>query len=637
MSKHLSTVTAGVVLLLVAGAFGQRDLMNDPFSPSLGAKLDPRFSAAARHVQARALASHTQVVRGQKFYAALQLQIGQGWVFYSPDPGIWEDYSPTPGRLSVSDGAFEAGDRRYPVDHPHETDLGNVKVTNNVYEGRMLMFVTLTVPANAPPGERLIELTADGQICSDTEFQCLNTRVGAGVMVTVGTAGVPNGHWDSEIAAALEESRTVGQLKASHAIGETPTAGPVDSNQLSAAAGLGLALLAGLILNIMPCVLPVIPLRILSIVGMAGESRRRYVTLGLAFSGGIILFFVGLAGINVGLRLATGDAMNWGKHFQNPAFTIGMSMLLVALAANLFGLFTVTVPQRVAQFDASVRRKQRHVSSLSMGVMMAILATPCSFAILLSALAWAQVQSLWLGTLGIVFIGVGMAAPHAVLTAFPKLVNKLPRPGKWTETFKQSMGFGLLLVAVWLISTITAQPSKSPSPFWVAAFAVVLVMCLWMWGTWVRYDAPRRRKIIVRTVAVAVALVGGFYMLRPPGQPAIKFAEFSEARITEARNQGRVVLVKFTADWCLSCGVLEYTIFNRADVGRELRTRGVFAVKGDVTRKDQPANEMLYKQFKGAPPLTVIFPPGDAEPVVLKGKFSKASLIKALDEAMRKG
>ena len=165
MSKHVSTVATGLVLLLTAGAFGQWSLTEDPLLPSIGPKLDSRFSAAAKHVQVRALASHIQVVRGQTFHAAIELQIAEGWVFYSPDPGISQDYSPTPGKLSVSGGAFDAGDERYPVDHPHETDLGDAKVMNNVYEGRTLMFVTLTVPADALPGEQRIELVAEGQIC----------------------------------------------------------------------------------------------------------------------------------------------------------------------------------------------------------------------------------------------------------------------------------------------------------------------------------------------------------------------------------------------------------------------------------------------------------------------------------------
>jgi len=634
MRKYLSSALAGIALAAGTCALGQRTSIEDSFSPPSVSKTEPRYAAASRHVQARLIVSHGQVVRGQTFYAALELQIEPGWVYYSPDPGAAAGYEPMGARVRVDGGSFRSGEALFGPDHPHQTDLGEVKVTNNVYEGRTLIFVPLTVPADAELSEQMIELVAEGQICSASALQCLDMRLGAAAAVNVGAASIAGPQWDEDLAAALGRARSVDELRDSHRPVAATVAGADESDRIGAMGGLGLALLAGLILNIMPCVLPVIPLRVLSIVAMAGQSRRRFVTLGLAFSGGIVLFFVALAAVNVVLRLVTAEALSWGRHFQNPAFMIGMSMLLVALAANLFGLFNVTVPRRVAQLgSAAPEGGGGHLSSISMGVMMAILATPCSFVILLSALAWAQVQATWLGTLGVIFIGVGMALPHAVLTAFPALVSRLPRPGRWTESFKQSMGFVLLLVAIWLISTIKAQPLKSPSPFWVTAFAVVLTMCLWMWGTWVRYDTPLRRKIVVRAIAAALAVAAGFWMLRPPPVPAIAFVDFDETRIAKAREEGRVVLVKFTSDWCLSCAVLDRTVFNRPDVAEELRRRNVLAVKGDVTRPDQPANRMLYEQFRGAPPLTVIFPPGRGRGIVLKGKYSKSSLLEALDEA----
>ena len=151
--------------------------------------------------------------------------------------------------------------------------------------------------------------------------------------------------------------------------------------QFTVWAGLGLALLAGLILNIMPCVLPVIPLRVLSLVELARQSQRRFVTVGLAFAAGILLFFVALAAINAVLHLA-GGSLNWGQQFQSGPFRVVMAVLMTALAGNLFGVFTVLVPSRVAAIEGGGGKAQGHLSSLGMGLMMAILATPCSFAIL---------------------------------------------------------------------------------------------------------------------------------------------------------------------------------------------------------------------------------------------------------------
>jgi len=222
-----------------------------------------------------------------------------------------------------------------------------------------------------------------------------------------------------------------------------------------------------------------------------------------------------------------------------------------------------------------------------------------------------------------------MAFPHAVLAAFPDLLKWLPRPGRWMELFRHAMGFLLLLAVVWLLQTLSEQSY----PFWVTAYGVVLMMCLWIWGTWVRYDAPLRRKLLVRGAAVALAVGLGIWMLSPPSPLAVTFEPFEPARITEARNEGRTVLLKFTASWCVSCRWVDWQVYNDDRVADELEARDVLVMKGDVTSSKSPASRMLDERFRGSPPLTVIFPPAGGEPIFLVGKFSRAELISALDRA----
>jgi len=616
--------TSAAVLLALCAAVAGRDL-GDLGDLVPGA---PR-SEAGRHFNLQAVPSHVRVAPGQTFHVALDVRIAEGWAYYSPDPG------PTvmPARLrSVKADKFAVGDVLWPPDKPHVGDGGRV---NNAYEGRAIVYVPITVPAGAGASEQqTIELVPDGQIC--TKGKCVRIDgLSATATVTVAEGPAPNPQWGADPAFrdGLKFARTAAELKAAH--GSVPVAPAREVRgapavQLSLWAGLGMALLAGLILNIMPCVLPVIPLKVLSLVRAAGESRRRFVTLGLAFAGGIVLFFAGIGLLNVVLRLATASALNWGEHFQIPGFRIGMAMLVVAMAANLFGLFTVVVPARLAGTgsggSAGAGRETR-LSAAGAGVLTAILSTPCSFAILTLALAWAQLQALWLGTVAILLIGVGMSAPYAVLTAFPRLVRRLPRPGRWMELFKQSMGFLLLIVAVWLISTVTEQTY----PLWVAGYGVVLAFCLWMWGAWVRYDAPAGRKVAVRATAAALAVAAGLWMLRPPRAPAVRFEPFDEARIAAARSAGQIVLVDFTASWCLTCKTVEALVYDDPGVAEELARRNVLAVKGDVTTRDLPANRMLYEDLKEpGVPVTVIFPPGGAAPIRLYGVFSKAELLRAL-------
>ena len=230
-----------------------------------------------------------------------------------------------------------------------------------------------------------------------------------------------------------------------------------------------------------------------------------------------------------------------------------------------------------------------------------------------------------LGTLGIVTIGVGMALPYAVLTAFPSLLSRLPKPGAWMERFKQSLDFVLLLVAIWLLSALASESW----PFWVAAFGVVLAFGLWMWGSWVRYDAPLGRKIAIRGVAVAMVAAGGWFMLPPPQPSAVAFEEFDQAQIDAALADGRPVLIDFTAAWCANCKVVEATVYDDSEVAAELTRRNVLAVKGDITHKDLPANA-LKKKLRIDIPTTALYVPGRKEPILLPGMFGKGQLLDEL-------
>ncbi|MCK4277187.1 MAG: thioredoxin family protein, partial [Phycisphaerae bacterium] len=564
---------------------------------------------------------------------AIDVRIAEGWVFYGPDPGEIAQ----PAVISVRAEGLEVGSVLWPPDHPKTTDLGRRKVTNNVYEHRAVAYVPISVPKGAPLGSYRIEVSARGQICDVVKGTCIPVNRSATVRFDVAASWAVNPDWggDGEIAGGLGLAKTTEQLSKRTAHGAAaPAPGPSPrAPQLTLISGLGLALLAGLILNVMPCVLPVIPLRIVSIVQMATGSRRRFVTLGLAFAGGIMLFFAALGTVNIILHLVTDRAFNWSEHFQSPGVRIALALLIVALAANLFGLFTVTVPRRVAGIEAGADRRKGHLGTVGMGLMMAILATPCSFAILALALAWAQLQPLWLGTLTILLIGVGMASPHALLTAAPNLLSVLPKPGVWMEKLKQTMGFVLLPVAVWLIGTLTSDSYV----VWVIAYAVVVVFGLWIWGTWVRYDAPLRRKVIVRGPAVAMVVLAGWWMLRPPLPLAVQFDPFDAERIASAGRDDTPVLVKFTASWCLSCKWVDAAIYDDPAVAQQLTERGVVAMKGDVTNRSSPASKFLAANFGGAPPLTVIYASGARSPILLEGKFSKAELTEALGAATDPG
>jgi len=618
MTKNL-IVLLGIILTTAMPARAQESDLFDLMAPSRSAN----FST---HLRTAAVTSHTTVAAGQEFYVAVEIQVDDGWVYYSPRPGKIAK----PAGVTVEAAALTVGEVLWPPDSPYQTDLGDETIINHVYKKRAVIYVPLAVPAEAHPGERAITIAIQGQICGNV---CVDVEAVASTVVTVARTSLANNAWTRELADGIRNAVPAAELRSVRAPGqpaEKPeTVSSSGGDEITIWTGLGLALLAGLILNVMPCVLPVIPLRILSLARMAGQRRRRSLTLGLAFAAGIMLFFAGLAIASVVMGLAAHKTLDLNIHFQYRPVRIGLALILVALAANLFGLFHVTVPARLAGLGQGRPNhgRQGHVGAAGMGLMMAILATPCSFAVLAGALAWAQTQTPWFGGLAIAMIGVGMAAPHAALAAFPALVNRLPKPGRWMELLKQSVGFLLLPVAIWLIFA----GSKDTYPGWVIAYAVLLTMCLWLWGAWVRYDAPLRQKLIIRGLAVALAIAAGLWMLTPARPSAVRFEEFSIPRIEEARQNHKVVLIKFTSATCLSCLWLDHTVYSDPEVAAELAGRDIVTMKADTTDADSPAARMLKERFRAAPPLTVLLPPDGRRPLFLVGKFNQSDLFNALD------
>jgi len=586
-------------------------------SPALGAEPAQRLSA-------RAIVSHSTVVPGGTFHVAVEMTVAKDTWLYGPVPGGTVTAPPIPLRIRAAPGELAAEAVLFAPTSEHVTRYPDGKLdVHNVYEPTGYAFLPVTVPAAAEPGRYEVSLKVDGLVC-EQDGQCVPVQQDLTASVEVGAAAVASPDWTERLTELLAESKTAEEWAAPPAHAAEAEVREADVPGLTAAAGLGLAVLAGLILNVMPCVLPVIPLRLFALLEQARESRRRFITLGLAFAGGILLFFVGIAAANVLLKLTLAYTLKWGDMFRHPEFIVAMVLLLVALAVNMFGVFTVTVPGRIASAEAG----GGHLGAVGMGLLMAILSTPCSFAILAAAFGWAQAQNLVLGTVGILLIGVGMAAPHAVLAAFPKAVRRIPRAGRWTELLKEFVGFVLLLVAIWLL----AGQMDRAYPAWVLGYGVVLAMCLWVWGRWVRHDDPARRKWPVRGGAVILAAAAGWWMLSPPAPPAVPMRPFDAADIARAREAGKTVLVKFTASWCLECKLVDMRVFDDAEMAEALRARGVAAFKGDVSTREMPASEMLYGRLgQPGPPVTAILPPGSAPPILLKGLFSKQDLFDALD------
>jgi thiol:disulfide interchange protein len=390
-----------------------------------------------------------------------------------------------------------------------------------------------------------------------------------------------------------------------------------------------IALAAGLLLNVMPCVWPVIPIIVMRIWNQAGESKSRSIGLGLAFCGGILLFFAAIAVLNIVLILGFDTVFQWGDLLRNPVFVAGMVLLMVVLALFMFGVFAIGIP---ASVTTKAGAGSGYAGSVGMGFLAALLATPCSFAILAAAVAWAQTQTLPVATFTLMLIGVGMAVPYLILILTPGLLNRLPKPGGWMERIKQGLGFLLLLVAVKLLGALPGEWRIS-----VLYYVVILAFCVWMWGGWVSYATARGRKWLVRGIALLIAVAAGWAILPAHVEP-IDWLDYDAGQIAKAGSENKPVLIKFTADWCSSCSIVERFVYMRKDIGELIKQKGVLAFKGDTTLAGAPATVDLAQVYNepGVPVSVLLLPGGRQEKLRgLIGKDDLKVVLNSLPDAVQ--
>lgn len=308
---------------------------------------------------------------------------------------------------------------------------------------------------------------------------------------------------------------------------------------MSIPAVLGLAFLAGLILNIMPCVLPVIGLKVLSFVQQAGENPRRVLFLNLIFAAGIISVFLLLAGF------AAFMGMGWGGLFESQAFTIVMVSVVFAFGLSFLGVWEIPIPGFVAASNSGKAAQQEgYMGAFLKGILTTLLATPCSGPLLIPAVTWAIAQPPTITFLTFLSLGVGMAFPFILIGFKPSLVSWLPKPGEWMETFKQLMGFVMIATAVFFFNPIT---DKFEMP--VLAFMVFLSLACWMAGriSLLQTFPVRMRKWFAAIAVLGLGVYVSFYLMVP--QNELEWEPFSRVTLDERIEEGKIVFIDFTADW----------------------------------------------------------------------------------------
>ena len=405
-----------------------------------------------------------------------------------------------------------------------------------------------------------------------------------------------------------------------------------------------LAMVGGFILNFMPCVLPVIAIKILSFMEQAEESPARVRQLGLVFSAGVISAFLALALVVVAVR-AAGNSVGWGTQFQNPLFLIVMCTIVLVLALSLFGLFYFTFDAGQDKLD-SLSNKEGMVGTFFKGVLATTLSTPCTAPFLGAAMGFAFAQPNWV-VIGIFLTsGLGMSLPYILLTANPKWMKYLPKPGAWMEKFKESMGFVLLGTVVWLLSVLGSQVGIE-GIMWVSFFLLAVSLSSWISGRFVDLSSSGQRKLVVFSIAGAISLMAGYFCLidKPIVMSALQgrpiygaqsesesnWIPFTPERLEQELSKKQTVLLDFTADWCLTCKMNESLILNSEKVKKTIKDKGVITIKADWTRQDPEITKLLKNFKRSGVPLYVVYPKNDQDnPIVLPEILTEPILLEAI-------
>jgi suppressor for copper-sensitivity B len=589
---------------------------------------------------------HPAVAAGETARISALVAIESGWHVNSHTPTF--DYL-IPTELELE---LPAGWPRAVIDYPpaQKKSFAFADVPLSVYDGDVVIAAQVKVPGGAKPGAFAIRARLHYQACDHS--QCLppvTTRSQLTLTVTAAPATVP-GHTPARIGGAASS-------------GSPPAARPAPRAG-SLAVMLLIAVLGGLILNAMPCVLPVVSLKVFGLMRSAAHGRREDVVRGaLAIAAGILVSFAALAALAVAAA-AAGGAVGWGVQFQRPGFVAFLAVVVTLFCLNLWGLFEIPLPGALASLGGAAAREGLAGHFVS-GLFATLMATPCSAPFLGTAIGFGLAQPAPIVFAIFLAAGTGLALPYLVLAAAPAAARLLPRPGAWMETLRGIMGFLLAASAVWLLYVLAAEVS----PERLALFEVGLLLLALV--TWLRQRAAAGRAearatagdtraaggalagiaalvslLVIAVGAVAVAasgagagagdagVAGSGAHLAAQGRPSglIGWVAFDRARAESLAAGGQLVFVDVTADWCFTCKVNERLILDTPEIAGAFTAHHVLPMRADWTNRSDAIARFLADNGRYGIPFYLLYRPG-REPLVFSELPSKTAILAALDAA----
>ncbi len=403
--------------------------------------------------------------------------------------------------------------------------------------------------------------------------------------------------------------------------------------------------LGGIILNLMPCVLPVISLKIFGFIQQAGQSRQKILRSGVAFALGIFAWFIALALLLIALKAAGRDVTWGGFQFTNAYFVLALSVIVLVFALNLFGVFEISLPQSMTRGLLSTTERKDDLGSFFQGVFATVLATPCTAPFLGTALGFAFSQSPAIILAMFVAIAAGMSAPYLLLSAQPAWLRFLPKPGSWMMHVKQFMGFLLLATLLFLLYVLGAQRGLEGA-IWASSFLLVISVACWIKGAFVVPTASAAKRSVAVVLMLVLVFASGVYFIGDKFYSASVAATdsrlrgdwqaFAPDRLQAELEQGHPVFVDFTAAWCLTCKFNEANVLESQEVRQAFQRRGVVKLRADWTNGDPVITKLLQQFGRPGVPLYVLYPGKSEEPIVFPELLTKSMVLEKLDIAARK-
>lgn len=409
---------------------------------------------------------------------------------------------------------------------------------------------------------------------------------------------------------------------------------------------LAFGFLGGLILNLMPCVLPVISLKIFGFIRQAGSDPKKILAHGFAFSAGIFAWFLGLGLLIVALKSA-GSQVTWAFQFQNPWFNLVIGCIVFVFALNLFGVFEIILPGRAARTLDDASGGEGYGGSFFQGVFATLLATPCTAPFLGSALGYAFSQPAPVILAMFASVALGMSAPYLLLSAQPGWMKILPKPGAWMERVKQFMGFPLMATLIWLFFVLGNQKGAE-AVVWAMWFLLCLALACWIYGAFCGPLSSGKSRTVSLLLIAAIIGLGGWYFLgnkfsqaqlssaSQPETGGIAWQPFSQKALDGLLAEGKPVFVDFTADWCISCKYNEKTAIDTPAVREALEKGGFVPVKADWTNANPEITAALQKFGRVGVPFYLVYPAGKPDaPLILPEILTQGIVLEALAKAAK--